>query len=268
MAASEDILTLPPPGADVRIAYGKHACQFGDLRMPAGLGPHPLVILIHGGYWRARYDLAYCGHVAAALARRGVASWNIEYRRVGQQGGGWPGIFEDVARAADYVHVLAGREPIDAARVIAVGHSAGGHLALWLAGRAKQAPAPDALRLRGVLALAPLCDLRRAYSLQLSNGAAAELLGGSPERYPERYAAASPAELAPLGVPQVLIHGDADDAVPFAQSEDYAALGAARGDQVRLVRLPGAGHFEVVDPRTPEWRLVERHALALLGGEF
>jgi acetyl esterase/lipase len=255
---SQDILELPPPPADERYPYGPEASQFAELRLPVGAGPHPVVVAIHGGYWRARYDLAYLGHVCAALTARGFATWNVEYRRLGQRGGGWPGTLQDVARAADALREVADRYALDLARVVTLGHSAGGQLALWLAGRhriAADSPvaAANPLPLAGAVSLAGVLDLRRAWELRLSSQVTDELLGGSPERHPERYAAASPSELVPLGAPQVLLHGTADANVPFEISERYAEVAHAAGDSVELIVLPGAGHFEVVDPRSAEW---------------
>lgn len=258
---SEDILTIAAPPADQRIAYGADPQQFGDLYLPNGAGPHPLVILVHGGYWRARYDLGYFGHCAAALANQGFVVWNIEYRRVGNPGGAWPGTFVDVAAASDYCRTLAAQYPIDLKRIAVVGHSAGGHLALWLAGRSRipaESPiaAADPLLIALVVALAPVADLRLAWELGLSNAAAAELIGGSPDQYPDRYAAASPAELLPLGTRQVVVHGREDSAVPFAVAEHYVAVAQATGDSVELVVPPATGHFEIVDPRTPQWQQI------------
>ena len=270
--ASEDILTLPAPTDGARIAYGPDAQQFGELRLPsAGSGPHPVVVLLHGGYWRARYDRAYFGHAAADLTARGYATWNLEYRRVGNAGGGWPGTFLDVAAGMDHLRALAAAHPLDLDRVVVLGHSAGGHLALWLAGRRRINPGNaiytvNPLLPKAVVSLAGVLDLRQASTRHLSNDAAHELLGGPPEQYPERYAAASPAELLPTGVPAMLIHGTADDSVPYALSRDYAAQAQAAGDDVELVTLPGVGHFEIVDPRAPEWQAVvqavERATLA------
>lgn len=272
MSASEDILTLPAPPADARIAYGPDPLQFGDLRLPTaasggGDGPFPLVVLIHGGYWRNRYDLAYFGHAAAALTATGFATWNIEYRRVGDAGGGWPGTLLDVAAATDYARTLAATQPIDLDRVVALGHSAGGQLAAWLAARRRLAPesgvaTADPLPLRAIVALAGVLDLRRAWELHLSDDAVRGFLDGTPDQHPDRYAAASPAALLPSGVPQTLIHGTADDSVPYAISREYVDAARAAGDPVELITLPGAGHFEVVDPRTDEWRMVPRAARA------
>jgi acetyl esterase/lipase len=254
---AEDILELPPPPANGRIAYGPGAYHFGDLRLPPGTGPFPVVVLVHGGYWRARYGLEYFGHAAAALTAEGYATWNMEYRRIGHEGGAWPGTFEDVAAATDYLRTLADEYPLNLTRVIALGHSAGGHLALWLAARRRlpaDSPlyAPDPLIPYAVVSLAGVLDLCRGSALGLSNGAVHELLGGPPEEYGERYAATSPAELLPIGVRQILVHGTEDDSVPYEISRDYAEAARAAGDDVRLVTLQGVGHFEVVDPRTAE----------------
>ena len=256
--SSEDILDLPPPPAGRRVAYGAASQLFGELRVPKTDPPYPLAIVVHGGYWRARYDLAHIGHLCAALTAAGIATWNVEYRRLGQPGGGWPGTFQDVAAAADHVRALANEYPLDLARVVAVGHSAGGQLALWLAGRWRvpnDSPlhVPDPQPLRGVVALAGVCDLRRAWELRLSGGVVREFLGGTPEEVPERYDSASPAALLPLGVRQALVHGTADTSVPYIISDDYQRAAAAAGDAARLVTLAGAGHFELIDPRSREW---------------
>jgi acetyl esterase/lipase len=265
----EDILDLPAPPADARLAYGADTLLFGDLRLPSGAGPHPVAVVIHGGFWRARYDLTHIGHLCAALTTAGVATWNLEYRRIGDRAGGWPNTFLDVAAGTDYLRTLANRYPINLTRVVAIGHSAGGHLAAWLGGRnrvAAESPmyAADPLPLRGVVPLAGVLDLRRAWELRLSSGVVRDLLGGTPERYPERYAAASPAELLPLGVRQTVIHGTADDTVPYAISRAYVEAAQAAGDPAELVTLPNAGHFELIDPRAEEWPRVRDAVLALL----
>ena len=130
---SRDILQLPAPDADERIPYSDPPLRFGELRLPAGAGPHPLAVVIHGGFWRAAYNLDHIGHLCAALGEVGVATWSLEYRRIGDDGGGWPGTFADVAAGADFVRELSLSQSIDPERVVSVGHSAGGHLALWLA---------------------------------------------------------------------------------------------------------------------------------------
>lgn len=255
------ILDLPAPPADARITYGPGEYHFADLRVPPGAGPFPVVIGIHGGYWRARYGLDYFGHVCAALTASGTATWNIEYRRLGNPGGGWPGTFEDVACAADALRTVATSYPLDLTRIYAAGHSAGGQLALWLAGRHRIAvDSPlynrDPVPLAGAASLAGVTDLRRGYDLHLSDGVIATLLGGSPVAYSDRYAAVSPLDLLPLGVRQLLITGDADTHVPPELTQRYYAAARAIGDPVELLILPGADHFEPVDPRSGEWPMV------------
>lgn len=267
--SSEDILSLRAPDAGPRIAYGPGQHQFGALRLPSGGGPHPIVLALHGGYYRARYGLDYMGHVCAALTAAGAATWNVEYRRLGNPGGGWPGTLLDVAQAADFLRLLAPQHQLDLSRVVAIGHSAGGQLALWLAGRHRIPPdSPAALAnplpLRGVVSLAGVLDLRRGFDLRLSDDVIRQLLGGSPAEHPDRYAAASPIELLPLGVPQAIISGDADAHVPYELSRRYADAARAAGDPVELLTLPGAGHFEVVDPRSREWPAVMDTILALM----
>lgn len=241
-----EILTLPAPPADVRIPYGSDALQFGELRLPAGSGPHPLVMYIHGGFWRAAYTLEHAGHVCAALTRAGAATWNLEYRRIGNPGGGWPGTLEDVEQGALHVRELARTYALDLERVVVAGHSAGGQLALWLA-------AQGAVDLRGAVSLAGVVDLRRAWELPLSDGIVGEFLGGSPAEVPERYRQASPLERLPIRAPQRLLHGTADDVVPFAISERFVR--ASRNAE--LIAFQGADHFAVIDPRSPEWPGVE-----------
>lgn len=250
-----DILQLSAPPADARLAYGSNELQFGDLRLPKGEGRHPVVIVIHGGFWRAAYSLDHIGHLCAALSTAGLATWNLEYRRIGNDGGSWPGTFEDALRGAGYVATLAKKYPVDAEKTIAVGHSAGGHLALLLAARQ---------RVRGVVSLAGVADLRRAWELGLSNNAVASFLGGSPKEVPDRYREASPLELLPLGVPQRLVHGAKDDVVPYEISASYAKAAKAAGDDVDLVTLPEAGHFELIDPRSAEWPHIQQTILSLL----
>lgn len=264
---SRHILELPVPPSDVRIPYGTDRFQFGDLRLPRGNGPHPVAVVIHGGFWRSRYDLSAIGHLAAALREAGLATWNIEYRRIGNPGGGWPGTFFDVSEATEHLSALARSYPLDLGRVVTVGHSAGGHLALWVAAQhSKGGEEPsDASRLPviGAVSLAGVTDLQEAWRLRLSDGVVAELLGGPPDRVPDRYAAASPAQLLPLGVLQVLIHGLQDDTVPPALSEGYVSRAVRLGDEAHLITFPDAGHFEVIDPRAPEWRIVRDAVLRL-----
>jgi acetyl esterase/lipase len=253
------------------LAYGTDASQLADLHLPTDSNADgalwPVVVVIHGGFWGSGYGRSLGTGLAADLAKHGVAAWNIEYRRVGN-GGGWPSTLLDVARAVDALADIAdpasaGRLDLD--RVVTVGHSAGGHLAMWLAGRHKLQPdAPGArpeVRVRGVVAQAGVLDLVRGAAAGLGNGAVVRFLGGTPEQVPERYAVASPYELLPIGVPSTLVHGTKDKVVPIDQSDRYAAAAIAAGDTVDEQRLKGADHFAPIDPRMRAWTACRTAAL-------
>ena len=261
-----DHLVAPPPEA--RISYGDDALQFGELRLPDGPGPHPVAIVIHGGCWLGEFDLTHIGTLAEALNEEGIAAWVIEYRRVGNPGGGWPGTFEDVARGADHLRKIAKEHPLDLDRVIAVGHSAGGHLALWLAARSrlsKDQPlyGSDPITLRGVLALAPAPDLAFLHQEQVCGHVIDGLMGGSPEAFPERYAAGSPVELVPLGVPQLVVIGQHDRAwAPVGRR--YLEAAKSEGADVKVIEAPESGHFEMIDPSSSTWPLVRDAARELV----
>lgn len=255
-----EIMTLPAPPPDHKVAYGDGEFHFGYLRVPKSQGPHPVVIVIHGGFWRAAFDLEHSGHMCAALTKAGLATWSLEYRRIGQPGGAWPGTCEDVLRGALHVAKLAPQYNLDASRIVAIGHSAGGHLALWLA--AQKNPA---LRLRGAISLAGVADLRRGFELQLSNTVVRDFMAGqSPEDAPAEYRKASPIENLPSGVRTRLIHGDKDDIVPIEISQRYLAAAGKAGDDVKLTVLEGGDHFVVIDPRSAEWPQVEKAVLELI----
>ena len=255
----QDILSLAPPPADARITYGPDPNQFGDLRVPpvpAKGGPYPVVVNIHGGFWRARYDLAHAGHLCAALTKEGYATWNMEYRRVGNPGGGWPGSFEDLTHGFQFLKQIAQKYYLDLDRAMVMGHSAGGQLAMVLA-----AHQPS---LRGVVSLAGVVDLQRAHELKLSNDAVGEFLGGAPEIVPEHYREADPIRLPMPKMPQRLIHGTKDDIVPIELSRHYRDVKQKIGEPVKLIEVANAGHFELIDPRTEAWKTVETTVRELL----
>jgi acetyl esterase/lipase len=239
--------------------YGTHHAQVAELWRPDGApGPLPVVVVIHGGFWRQVYTKRLMHRLCGAVVAHGWVAYNIEYRRVGRFGsGGWPETFDDVAAAID---ALAGVEGIDRGRVATCGHSAGGHLALWAAtARATGSPASserDTVRVCAAFSLAGVVDLVAAAQLRLGAGAVAALMGGSPEEHPARYALGSPASLLPIGVPQFLVHGLDDTTVPPSLSGDYAELARSRGDAAEYVPLPGAGHMDMIDPRGAAWREV------------
>ena len=264
---SRGILIRQAPAADHRIAYGKDEFQFGELRMPKTAGPHPVAIVIHGGCWMSQYGLGYMGHVSAALAEAGIATWNIEYRRIGNAGGGWPGSFEDAARAADYLREIAGKYSLDLNRVTAFGHSAGVHLSLLLAARQrfpKNSPLYSAnpLPLRGIVSLAGITDLRKTGTA--CDREVIQFAGGEAQQKAAIYDQASPIQLLPIGVTQKIIQGGADNIIPMAMATEYVEAAKKKNDAVELIALKDADHFQLVDPKSPAWSAVQEAVLALV----
>lgn len=253
-------LTAPPP--DHRIAYGPGPLQFGNLRLPKGRsGPHPVVVFIHGGCWLAQYDIAHAGPFEQALADSGFAVWSIEYRRVGNDGGGWTGTFMDIAQGADFLRELAPRYALDLNRVIASGHSAGGEFALWLAARRKiPSTSPlyvaEPLVVHGVLGLAPAPDLEGLHASGVCGNVINRLMGGSPAEHPDRYAAASPMQLVPIPAPQAHVIGAQDRTwAPIGRA--YLARARAAGDSTaQAIEAPESGHFDLLAPTTSTWPIV------------
>ncbi len=244
----------------IRLSYGESSEQFGDLRLPDGKGLHPLVILIHGGFWKKGYGLELMEPLSEALAEQGYATWNIEYRRVGSEEGGWPNTLLDTAKAADFARNLAEEHPIDLSRIAAIGHSAGGHLALWLAARntlesGSQLFIDNPLEIGVSVSLAGVGDLAlmgRVHQINerhqgVENNPTRELMGGTPEEVPERYKEASPYERLPLNVKQVLIHGELDIHVPVGMSEHYFDKAISLDDQAELIKLESAEHFKLIE---------------------
>jgi acetyl esterase/lipase len=266
-----DLLARPRQKADARIAYGNDPNQFGDLWLPAGKGPFPVVVLIHGGCWQAKLPgTILMDYMAADLRAKGVAVWNLEYRRLGSPGGGYPGTFLDVAAGVDKLRAIASGRNLDLARVVVAGHSAGGHLAAWTAGRArlrKSSPlfAANPLPIRAAVSIDGINDLK-AYRDQGPGrcgepGTVDDLVSGAAKQSP--YADTSPRELLPTKMPQVVVSGALDPIVPVKLARAYAAAAKRSGTRTRLIVYAGAGHFEPIDPATPAGRAVDDELIAL-----
>jgi acetyl esterase/lipase len=228
--------------------YGPHRDQVADLRVPDAPGPHPVVVLIHGGAWRANWERDLMDPMAVDLGERGYATWNLDYRRVGT-GGGWPTTFEDVGAGID---ALAGVDvPLDLERLVVLGHSAGGQLALWAAAQPGARVKPAL-----ILSIAGVPDLIEGAERGVYERAIEGLMDGLPADHPADYAAASPAELLPIGTPQLLVHGLRDLADNVDMNRVYAARALAAGDRLEMVELPDSDHFDLIEPGTPGWETV------------
>jgi acetyl esterase/lipase len=254
-----------------RISYGDEPYQYGLLRLPEGTGPHPVIIAIHGGCYLSAYDIGHFAPFEQALADEGYAVWSLEYRRVGNEGGGWPNSFLDVAQGIDFVRELVGREQLnlDGDRVYAAGHSAGANYAIWAAARdgidaASDLHTEDPLRISGVLGLAPAATLGELQSTGVCGGVIDGLLGGSAEDFPERYDAVSPMRLMPNDVPQRLVIGALDGWAPAGRAYYDAAI-ADGGSTVTRVEAPESGHFEMIAPGSSTWPVVLQELRLLTG---
>ena len=255
-----DLLARPRGTATERVHYGDAPSQFADLWMPSTSGSHPVVILLHGGCWRADLPgLEMMTYAAEDLRQRGIAVWNIEYRRIGEAGGGFPGTFEDVANAVDWLRKLASDKKLDLGNVVAVGHSAGGHLALWAAARRrlpKSSPLTrgNPLSIKAVVSLAGIADLStyRAEGPPVCGGPRViDLLDGTASRGPwDVFKDTSPAEMLPIGVPQAIVSGALDPIVPATFGHAYAAKASTAGDPMLDITISDAGHFELIDPQS------------------
>jgi acetyl esterase/lipase len=234
------------------LAYGRQPDRVGDLWVPDGRGPHPVAVLIHGGFWHHAWERDLMDGLAVDLARRGWAAWNLEYRRVGADGG-WPTTGDDVALGIDHLVPLARVYRLDLGRVALVGHSAGGQLALWAAARGRR----GAVHPRVVVGLAAITDLRAALDQRVGGRSVEHLLATAPDR--ERaLREASPLAHVPIGVRQVLAHAVDDEKVPLAQTLAYAEAARIDGDEVSVIQTPAGtgGHFGLIDPRSPTWAAV------------
>lgn len=248
---TRDLFSIPPVAANHRIAYGDDSNQFLDLYLPAV--PRAIAMTIHGGFWRAKYDLLHASHMCAALSKSGIAVANLEYRRVGNAGGGWPGSYEDVRAGYSALcnHFGAGL------KYVIVGHSAGGHLALRLA-----VDEPD---LAGVVALAPVAVLQTAFDLNLSRGAVVEFLGGTPVDIPDMYAAACPSRHTSI-VRRILLHGERDTDVPISISKEFEVARWGDSVTVRFLELDETGHMDLIDPESRAWSIVQMNIESLIDG--
>jgi len=256
----DDLLSRPVPPYDLRVAYGSDPNQFIDLRFPADKSKaSPVVMNIHGGYWRAKYNLDHAGHLCAALTSQGMATANVEYRRVGNDGGAWPGTFADIRSAYQFLVQNAKKHQLDSKNLVVMGHSAGGQLALCLAAHERS--------VTRVISLAGVVDLRQAYELHLSNDAVVEFLRGTPSAVPDHYREANPMQLSIPQARQWLILAPGDENVPPKLSRDYVAAkqkrhGGQRED-VHLLEISGADHFDLIDPKSGAWKQVQRTVLEL-----
>jgi len=259
-ATVQDYMAQPQAKADARIAYGSEPAQVADLFLPKGKGPHPVVVLIHGGCYLAEYQgLPQTSGIAADLAKRGYAVWNVEYRKLGEAGAGYPGTFLDVADAVDRLRVEALKYDFDLKRVVAVGHSAGGHLALWAAARAKLPKASplwraDPVKIRAVVSLGGIGDLegqRDVFAGACGPEPIPKIIGLA-ERA-DAYADTSPAALLPTGSRTVMISGSLDHVMPPPTGVAYVERVRKAGDSAEAIALPGVSHFDVVIPTTAAW---------------
>ncbi|MCW2748615.1 MAG: alpha/beta hydrolase [Nocardioidaceae bacterium] len=231
----------------VKSSYGSDASQFGQLYLPDSTEVLGTVVVIHGGFWSSQYDLSLGAPLAADLAKRGWVAWNIEYRRLGN-GGGWPTTFEDVAAAIDHLATLKDEHPvIDLGRVLTLGHSAGGHLGTWAAGRTD-----PRVPLTGIVSQAGVLELARASRESVGNGFVDQLMGTTAAADPALFARADPSAQLPVGIPVHAVHARGDQMVPFDQSSRYVAAARAAGDDATLVEVEG-DHFSLIDIRSAAW---------------
>ena len=230
------------------LAYGPAPSQDGDLWCPAGPGPHPVAVLFHGGFWYHAWERDLMDGLARDLAQRGVAAWNVEYRRVGA-GGGWPATGEDAARATDHLVALAPVYGLDLGRVALLGHSAGAQLALWVAARGRRGEVHPRL----VVGLATIADLEAAMADRIGGSSVGRLLGTDDGDLDVPLGDASPRARLPIGVPQVLAYVADDEVVPVSQTTAYAAAARAAGDDVTVLKFDRGGHFDLIDPGAPAW---------------
>ncbi|WP_083940984.1 alpha/beta hydrolase family protein [Pseudoduganella violaceinigra] len=271
--ALDGYLALSGPAPGKRIAYGAAPSQFVELFTPAGPGPHPVVVLIHGGCWTVQFGgIGQMRNMAGALTAQGIAVWNVEYRRYDEPGGGYPGMYQDVASAVDLLRQEAASSALDLERIVAVGHSAGGHLAQWAVSRHKLpawSPAwvPQPLKIGTVISLGGLADLRNEAALirRTCDRETAQIAGTPSALRPDVFSDTSPAEMLPAGVRTILIHGEHDDISPTVTGENYARRARAAGDAAEVLVLPGGSHYDEVSADSKSWVIVGAQIRKALG---
>jgi acetyl esterase/lipase len=256
--ALKDLTSRPRPTGAIRLAYGPEKAQFVDLWLPAGKGPHQVVVLVHGGCWQSSYGLDLMDWAADDLRRRGVAVWNIEYRRLGEPGGGYPGTFQDVGKAMDLLGASAGKYGLKLDQVVAIGHSAGGHLALWAAARSRLPNASplrtaDPQRIDAVIAIGGLGDLQSPSDACGGADTVAQLIGPASKARPDPLSDTSPVSLEPFKARQILVHGSLDKIAPTAFGIAYRDKARTRGATVELTVVEGQSHFDLIAPGTLAW---------------
>jgi len=267
----DSLSKMPVPPATHTEPYGSDPLEYGELRVPKGVGPFPLVVIIHGGCWTSGFaTLSYLRPLAADLEAKGVATWNVEYRQLGDAGGGWPGTFQDWAAATDHVRALAKAYPLDLSRVVVIGHSAGAHAALWLAARPRipiQSPiaVDHPLKIASVVAIDGPGDLKAFIGpdQKICGGPViANLMGGLPDQVPDRYAQGNPIQLLPSHVSSAVV---SSVVLPLKEAEAYRDAALAKGDSVQVLRVENAGHFDMLSPATPSGAETEALILKAVG---
>ncbi len=246
---------------DARISYGSDSLQYADLRLPDGDGPHPVIVLLHGGCWQGLHRPRHVERLAVALTDAGWATWNLSHRQAPDAGGGWTGTFEDVSLGIDRLRKVAKKYELDLDAVVTMGHSAGGHLAIWAGARSRvptesEIHFEDPLPLAGTISLGGIPDLVAHYNQEVNpcGKGVTDLMGGKPSAFPERYAHASPAELLPTGTRQLILHGVDDCVFPITLLEAYARQANEAGDDVQMAVISNASHFEMIAPWSEAWQ--------------
>ncbi len=271
----EDVAKIKFAKPTTSISYGENEYQYGDLRIPDTKGPHPVIVIIHGGCWLSQFDLHLMDAMATELTAKGFATWNLEYRRVGNEGGAWPNTFLDVAKGLNHLKLIAKDYNLDLRRLVVTGHSAGGHLALWLAHR-NRVPKhsdiydPDPLPISGVVSLAGIVDLRTYLDRtgRSCGSSVDDLMGGLPEEVPQRYDHGSPINLIPSEIPQILVTGKRDNIVPLLHVNPYFEKATQLDLKIESIEVDNAGHFEVIAPGSVAWPFVESALMKLSQNRF